>query len=98
MEHDVNGRQHRSFIITGEAMLELIKEKFDIPRDTKLVKLLIDPPTLDLIDLTNNARFLVESEVFSPVAEGALTPRLSHVEKYQYNTGRISLIEWKDSK
>ena len=93
----MSGRKHKHFVISGDAMLELIKERFNLPEDATLVKMMIDPPTPELIDLANNARFLIESDSFSVVHEGALTPRLSKIEKYEVGpAGNISLIEWKD--
>lgn len=62
-------RKQAYFCMSGEALLEMIKEKFILPDDVEFVKVHVnnDP---DFIDTVNIARFIVKSEVFREVYPG----------------------------
>ena len=67
-------RKQAYFCISGEALLEMIREKFIIPDDAELVEVHVnnDPK---FIDIKNTTRFIVKSDVFQDVYMGQTIPR-----------------------
>lgn len=60
------------FVITGELLLDLIKQKTNLPRNTKLVSVVMEPPTPKpyVRDISNMIRFIISSNEFKEVHEG----------------------------
>ena len=97
----MKGRKYCYISISGDAILEMIKEKFDIPKDSSLVKISIDPPIGEFVDRINMARVLIEHKDFEPLFDRYHTPRFSvesplfdseDGKKYEVNTyGTICL-------
>ena len=67
------------FAISGEALLELVKRKSDLPKDAELVKLMVDADGKkpDFIDIANTARFIITSKEYPVIHEGEHLFRLS---------------------
>jgi len=74
------------FDATGEALIEVLKGKTDLPRDVKLIKVFERPEMQDSFARKpfNILRFIVESEKFQEIPEGGILPRID-VKSY-YNS------------
>ena len=66
------------FDITAELILDILKEKTDLPNDSKAIRVESDPTWDDgKIHPGNVLRFYVQSDEFQDILEGSLIPQIT---------------------